>query len=464
VLVVRFGVSTFLLVLCSFLNVEARIINVPSEQSTIQAGIDAAASGDTVLVARGTFYENLNLRGRNIVLASRYLSTRDLADIDSTVINGANAANDTGSCLLIVSGEDSTAIVEGFTITRGSGTPWTDEHGAGLFREGGGILIALSSPTIRHNVIANNSASNRSGVVSAGGGGIRVGDGNPLIESNVIVSNTGRYGAGLVLNYTGARVRNNVFYDNRGGQDYGGGGIWAYAGFAAPKVFENNTIVNNASNTNGGGIRVWGVDSVVCVNNVFWNNSSPSGAQIFDDGGIRVRYSGVQGGWPGVGNIDAEPAFAENNYLLTPASPCVDAGDPATGYNDPDSSGVAEWPALGGLRNDMGAYGGPLSAVLATTFAGIEERPGSSLPRPGLRVWPQPARDVLFIDGPGTQPRLPGGNWVMSGAPCLLDAAGRKVRDLRAGANDVSGLVPGVYFAHRAIGAGAFSAAVVIAE
>jgi hypothetical protein len=422
--------AVLLLGLATVGSMPALVLNVPSSYPTIQAGINAATSGDTVLAAPATYYENINFRGKNIVVASNYLLSGSPGAIDSTIINGGNSFTDTGSCVLIVSGEDSTAKLEGFTITRGTGTLWTDEHSGALNREGGGVLIALSSPVIRHNIIVDNSATNRNGATSAGGGGIRVGDGNPLIEGNVIMSNSGRYGAGIELNYTGARIRNNVIFNNRGGQDDGGGGILVHQGFSAPKVIENNTIVENSSSTGGGGIRVWEADSVVCRNNIVWGNVAATGDQLDDqNGSARVTYCDVEGGWPG--NIDADPMFARDNFYLTPGSPCVDAGDPGPAYNDPDSSGAAKWPALGGLRNDIGAYGGPRASVLATTFYGISERPPVTTRRFGLTVQPQPCRTEAFVRFEFHRP----GQVSLA----LYDAAGRQVRRFIAGRVNAGG-------------------------
>ncbi|MCX6843804.1 MAG: right-handed parallel beta-helix repeat-containing protein [candidate division WOR-3 bacterium] len=457
-------VAVLLLCLLTVGSTLALVLDVPSSYPTIQAGINAAAGGDTVLVAPATYYENINFRGKNIMVASNYLLSGSPGAIDSTIINGGNSFTDTGSCVLIVSGEDSTAKLEGFTITRGTGTLWTDEHSSVLNREGGGVLIALSSPVIRHNIIVDNSATNRSGATGAGGGGIRVGDGNPLIEGNVIMLNNGRYGAGIVLNHTGARIRNNIIFNNRGGQDDGGGGILVHEGFSAAKVIENNTIVGNSASTGGGGMRVWDADSVVFRNNIVWGNVAATGDQLDDQGGsARVTFCDVKGGWPG--NIAADPEFARDNFYLTLGSPCVDAGNPDPAYNDPDSSGVARWPALGGRRNDMGAYGGPRASVLARTFYGISEQSQILSPRFGLTVQPQPCRTEAFIRFELHRP--------VQVSLSLYDATGRRVKQIStAGVNaggqalrlGVAGLPAGGYVCRLAAGGCVETVPMVVAK
>lgn len=261
-------------------SLQAALVRVPADKSTIQTAIDAASNGDTVVVYPGTYYENILFRGKNIVVTSRFYETGDLSFIQSTVINGSQPIHsDTSSCVLMINGEDSTAILQGFTITGGQGTKWADEHGAGTYREGGGILIEQSAPTIRYNLIVNNQAVNMSGVTSAGGGGIRAGDGNPKIFNNVIASNTGRYGAGIVLNFTGAILRNNILSKNSGGQDYGGGALWMNSNGSTGKIIENNTIAGNSVL----GIYVWQGSSVI-RNSILWGNTSPQ---------IAVRTGGL---------------------------------------------------------------------------------------------------------------------------------------------------------------------------
>jgi hypothetical protein len=276
--------------------------------------------------------------------------------------------------VIINRGEDSTTVLQGFTITGGTGTRWTDEHGAGIYREGGGILIQYSSPVIQFNIIKENLVTNLSGVISTGGGGIRAGDGYLRIYNNVISNNSGRYGAGIVLNYTGVELVGNVICSNYGSNSYGGGSaIWIWADFQRQKYITNNTITgNSATGNNTGGIYSSGTIAYL-RNNIIWGNTSNNNQQI-SGGGVIVAYCNVQFGFTGAGNINTLPQFADSNYYLAGSSPCIDKGDSSTFYNDiedPSNPGNAKFPSQGSLRNDMGAYGGPHARVLTAQLIGI---------------------------------------------------------------------------------------------
>jgi len=373
-------------------------IQVPNDQPTIQAGIDAATDGDTVLVAPDTYTENINFTGKKIVLASHYILGNDPDFITSTVIDGSNPSQpDTASCVLFVSGEDSNSVLQGFTLTGGTGTRWTDEHGAGVYVEGGGILITLSSPTIRNNVIVGNEAIRRpAGTVSAGGGGIRCGDGSPLIVNNIITGNSGMYGGGIVMNYASGIIKNNIINENivsqpNGPSSFGGGGIWVL-GEGTTTIIHNNTIFGNSSSGFGGSN--WGRGGGILVrstpvdarNNIVWGNTQVRDGQIYVVPGTSAsfRYNDVEGGWEGEGNIDQTPMFDPNNFYLSDTSPCIDAGDTSSIYNDPEdvsNPGNADWPSLGGLRNDMGAYGGPSRMILTDTPTSIGETQDKRIPK-----------------------------------------------------------------------------------
>ena len=124
------SIITFIafLLIASF-SIQSQIIHVPQDQASIQSAIEVASDHDTVLVAPGEYFENINFHGKNIVVCSNFAITNDPNDINFTIINGSLPLHaDTGSCVLIVSGEDSTAVLQGFTLTGGTGTRWEDEH------------------------------------------------------------------------------------------------------------------------------------------------------------------------------------------------------------------------------------------------------------------------------------------------------------------------------------------------
>ena len=145
---------------------EGSTINVPADQPTIQAGIDASAVGDIVLVQPGIYFENIDFNGRIVYVASLFLTTGDTSYISSTVIDGSSS----GSTVRFASGEGSHSVINGFTIQNGN-------SGAG-----GVIFCENSNPTITNNIIAGGAA-----IV---GGGIYCGNSsNPLISNNIIRDN-----------------------------------------------------------------------------------------------------------------------------------------------------------------------------------------------------------------------------------------------------------------------------------
>jgi parallel beta helix pectate lyase-like protein len=214
------------------------------------------------------------------------------------------------------------------------------------------------------------------GVLSAGGGGIRCGYAEPIIRNNVIRRNQGQYGAGIVLYHSAGIVRNNLIVANRGGAGFGGSGIWAVGrlSYRLSNLIEQNTIAGNvavlpdttpgALAGKGGGLTIYA--PVVLRNNIVWGNRQAVGGPI-DQSKRRppaADYDLIEGGFPGTGNLEADPRFADSvHYSLAPGSPAIDAGDPAA-PPDPGAGATARRPALGRRRADLGAYGGAGSAVL----------------------------------------------------------------------------------------------------
>jgi hypothetical protein len=318
------------------------VLNVPVKFPSIQAAIDSAVPGDTVLVAPGRYYENIRFKGKGIVVASQFLRSRNAADIETTIIDGSRPTHpDTGTVVRFVNQEDSTAVLEGFTITGGTGTIWLDAKDLAYFREGGGILCELGSPTIRFNHIVDNSAVSTSksvkgdSLLSAGGGAIRCGYSEPTIANNVIRGNKGRYGGGIVLFHSAGIVKNNLIVDNSGGEDFGGAGLWIVGSlsYRLSTLVENNTIVNNKSATSDanprgmkgrGGALIVAATKVVFKHNIVWGNAQSAGNQVSYSPLTPPEMTNnlVQGGAPGTGNVDQDPKFAETTrFTLAPDSP-----------------------------------------------------------------------------------------------------------------------------------------------
>ena len=70
----------------------SQIRNVPADHSTIQEAINESVTGDTILVAEGTYFENINFNGRAVTLASQFLFDGDTSHISRTIIDGSQPA------------------------------------------------------------------------------------------------------------------------------------------------------------------------------------------------------------------------------------------------------------------------------------------------------------------------------------------------------------------------------------
>jgi len=206
-----------LLVFC-FHQAQARIIHVPAEQTTIQAGINASVSGDTVLVARGRYHERIDFASKAILVASNFIFDSDTITIDSTIIDGGSI----GTVVTFSSSEDSSSIVQGFTIENGNAY------------KGGGIYCNGSSPTIVNNIIKGNHSSRY-------GGGICCDFSHPTIVENGIIGNSAdENGGGIYCYYSSPKIHNNLFSSDSA--VYFGGGIYC-TDYSFAKI-TNNTIIN----------------------------------------------------------------------------------------------------------------------------------------------------------------------------------------------------------------------------
>ena len=123
---------------CSLL--PANIIEVKQDGSgdftTIQAGLNASADSDTILVYPGTFIENVDFLGKSITLASTYIFNFDDTVIYETIIDGNQASR----CIKIR--DCANASVIGFTIQNGCIVVQDGDN------SGGGIRVRDSNAQI----------------------------------------------------------------------------------------------------------------------------------------------------------------------------------------------------------------------------------------------------------------------------------------------------------------------------
>ncbi len=354
----------FLLLLHSIFNcfnVHSAVKMVPSQYPSIQSAINDCNDGDTVLVDPGTYFENINFGKKNITVTSRFFEANDFSLIEKTVINGSLPDHeDTASCVIVNGGQDSSSVLQGFTITGGRGTRWNDEHEAGIYREGGGILVQFSSPVIQFNIIRDNVVE-AGRVVSTGGGGIRIGDGSPIVRNNFILRNSARYGCGIVLNHAGGIYSNNVIAENFGAMEFAGGAMWINSSSDKLLRMENNSIVSNSALSHVCGVVAFRNVKGIFRNNLVWGNHGGNNVQIIARN-LTISYCNIMGGYKGEENMNAYPDYDTLNYTLNSSSPCIDSGDHDRTCNDPanpNSLSEALLPSRGTIRNDIGAFGGP---------------------------------------------------------------------------------------------------------
>jgi hypothetical protein len=367
-----------------------KVIHVPADQPTIQAGITAAATGDTVLVSAGTYYENINFSGKAITVTSA-------SGPAATIIDGSKGGY--SYTVTFSTSEKLTSIIGGFTIQNGYE---------------GNVYINGASPTITGNVIASTTPSSAAVSLFSGGG---------LIQGNLMTSTNGGINAtvdngmqivgnlivgvnGTAVNLYGsegtevvqqnsilANASNGIYYYPFSGKatfsqnvvvgNKSTGMVWAAA--TGPIVAVSNTISNNQSECCGSGASELIADpinsDITLQNNLIvatgtsaamdCTNSGAAAAftnnDVYSAGGS--AYTSNCPDQTGTsGNISVDPLFADllsGNYHIQSGSPAVNAGSNSA-PSEPSTDFDGDPRTVGGTI-DMGAdeYNSPTTVALS---------------------------------------------------------------------------------------------------
>ena len=374
----------------------ATVIRVPAQAPTIQQGIDAAATGDTVLVAAGNYIGPLNreldFHGKNLIVRSD--AGYAFTTIDCQLL---------GRGFYLHTGESSAARIEGFTVRRGLGSE-PSYKGGGILCEGaspiitdcriqqceaftGGGLSLTGPPTELRRCIVTNNRSELSG------GGMSC-DRAILIECTISqnvsgflnAGNGGGIDNGLGLVMTDCIVAGNTSLSY--GDDFAsfadGGGV--YVGSAAPEArltrctFERNSALgtnDNSFNTVQGGGAFLRAQTTTVTDCIFRENrvhcesqfNEPYG-NLADGGGLACGQAVIQNCLFDQNTVTAiggpEPNLANGGALF-----CGDAT--VIGCQFTRSAATVGGPTKGELGQDSGQGGGVSagghSQFLSCTFA-----------------------------------------------------------------------------------------------
>jgi hypothetical protein len=338
---------TFLFIVSCPSAVFAAIIHVPGDQPTIQAGIDAASGGDTVLVADGTYTgtgnKDLDFNGKAITVQSE--NGHESCIIDCVA---------EGRAFYFHSGEGEDSVLSGFTLTNGRVGTYSEDGG-------GAILCEGSSPTIINCSFSRNGAFNGGAIYNSGDhltitncifsnwadndGGAIYNSGDHLTITNCIFSNAAHQACGGAICSSGGSltITDSSFSDNFAtgiGAIYNSGGSLtitncsfseheadgdggAIGNSYATSVTITNCIFSGARAADtGGAISNFNSDDQLTITNCsFSENYAPHGGAIFNDASnptiTNCTFSGNEASWGGaIYNFDSSPIISSVPTLI----------------------------------------------------------------------------------------------------------------------------------------------------
>jgi uncharacterized repeat protein (TIGR01451 family) len=300
--------------------------------ASVQAAVDAASTGDEILVASGV-YTDVTFNASSLSTQTVYLDQSLTLRGGYTLANWVAPDPEANPTVLDAGGQgrviyiagSASPTVTGFIIQTGN---------AGSSNNGGGIYIEGGAPLIAGNTIFGN--------IGFFGGGIYNYTGSPRLEANMIYSNSASAGGGFLSEGGTPTTRNNIFYDNQA--HFGGGlanNIASTLTVQNDVFYLNKSVATGPDNGNGGGLINRGA---LLVNNtiVFSNTADNSGGGVRNDSGsILIDYSDIVSNTASIGDnysgsditvtngISADPLFVDapgGDFHLQASSPARNAG------------------------------------------------------------------------------------------------------------------------------------------
>ncbi|MGB5048819.1 MAG: DUF11 domain-containing protein, partial [Caldilineaceae bacterium] len=358
-----------------------------SFQLTSGMGLYGGFAGGETSRAQRASADNLTVLSGDI----DHATNPDTATAQGVVTDTANIAGNNAYHVVIGSGTDSSAVLDGFTVTAGqaNGSEYSEHFGGGLYSydgtptvsnvtfsansasvDGGGLysLISSGSPMLTNVTFSGNSTG-------GDGGGIYNRGGSPMLTNVTFSGNSvGSQGGGFFSHFSNPTLINVTFSGNRASD---GGGMNSYRGGLS---LTNVTFSGNSASGDGGGLYNYKNDtygSPTFTNVIFWGNRA--GTSLFnqmitrnDNFNPTISHSIVEGGCAsiafgancGTGNLDVDPRFVssvdagsapttEGDLRLQVDSPAIDVGDNSANSSSTDPDGN---PRIVNGSIDIGAY------------------------------------------------------------------------------------------------------------
>jgi hypothetical protein len=257
--------------------------------TTIQAAVNAAATGDTISVAPGRYVENVVIKGKGVTVVGE---DRHLVVVDGNhqgpvfTVGEINVAN--------------SVILSNLTITRGLGN--SQDAFAKTFFNGGGIVVVGGNFRLSHSIVTGNFSN-------ADGGGVSVFVGGPTtftteFDDDAIVENHA-YSAGGAVSLKAGDVGTVLFTSteiSRNVAGGGGGGLSVLAGAGGVSLNQVTLAQNSAGvggaiyspGNSGHNLNINVVNSAIVSNSVTGNDPFSglgSGGGVFSLNGISLSFT-----------------------------------------------------------------------------------------------------------------------------------------------------------------------------